>query len=146
MKLRLLSLFAVVIGMVAGGFALADTKSGDRRSANSSPVASQSSCPRGTTALPADAVAGAARAALAAAPRLYPANKRRGMKVTQASLAVYDRQRGAYARSKCGRRVQRRTVVVYLDFPAMGPSASLRQGVLLVTKRTRHYRVWTKLH
>jgi hypothetical protein len=36
--------------------------------------------------------------------------------------------------------------LVYLDFPAMRPSASLSQGVVLVSRLRGAYRVWAVLH
>jgi hypothetical protein len=69
------------------------------------------------------------------------------MRVTRALLATQDDPgRGGYARVKCGRRAQVRTVVVDLDFPAMRPSASLSQGVVLVSRFSGAYRVWAQLH
>jgi hypothetical protein len=63
-------------------------------------------------------------------------------------LAVDDPTRGGYARVKCGPAMQRRTVVVYLFFPqpARRPSASLSQGVVLVSRFAGDYRVWARLH
>lgn len=97
--------------------------------------------------LPGDALAGATLAALAEAPAVYRGTKLKGMRATEAVLArVDDAARGGYARATCGRRVQNRTVVVYLEFPAMRPSASLSQGVLLVSRLAGEYRVWAQLH
>ncbi len=73
--------------------------------------------------------------------------KLRGMRATEAVLArADDAGRGGYARATCGRRVENRTVVVYLEFPAMRPSASLSQGVVLVSRFAGEYRVWAQLH
>jgi hypothetical protein len=68
------------------------------------------------------------------------------MRATKAVLARNDPDRGGYARLKCGRRMQERTVVVYLEFPAMRPSASLSQGVVLVSRFAGQYRIWAQLH
>jgi hypothetical protein len=97
--------------------------------------------------LPADAVGRAALAALDQAHVLYRGTNLEGMRVTESILARNDDQgRGGYARVKCGRRAQNRTVVVSLDFPAMRPSASLSQGVVLVSRFAGEYRVWALLH
>jgi hypothetical protein len=103
-------------------------------------------CPRDTTALRPDAVAGATEAALAQAARLYEETNRQHALVTKAVLATADRDRGGYARTTCGRRIQARTVVVYLDFPAERPSASLSQGVAAVSPTSRGYVAWARLH
>jgi hypothetical protein len=68
-----------------------------------------------------------------------------GMRVVRAALAPFAGARGGYARVECSRRIQRRTVVVWLDFPAE-PGASLRQAVWLVARERRGYRVWALLH
>jgi len=97
--------------------------------------------------LPSGALAGARRAALRQARVVYRGFRLTGMRVTSAVPAAKDDPgRGAYARVKCGRRVQARTVVVGLEFPAMRPSASLSQGVVLVGRFSGVYRVWAQLH
>jgi hypothetical protein len=97
--------------------------------------------------LPGDAIARAALAALDEAPALYRGIKLEGMRATKSILARDDDPgRGGYARVKCGRRAQTRTVVVELEFPAMRPSASLSQGVVLVSRFAGEYRVWALLH
>jgi hypothetical protein len=112
------------------------------------PEPSQGRCPKlHPQRLPGDAVARAALAALDQAPAVYHGTKLERMRVTQAILArLDDPGRGGYARVQCGRRVQNRTVVVYLEFPAMRPSASLSQGVVLVSRFAGEYRVWAQLH
>lgn len=60
-------------------------------------------------------------------------------------LAARDRDRGGFAR-KCGAAMRARTVVVYLEFPAMKPSSSLSRGVVLVSRFHGAYRVWAVLH
>jgi hypothetical protein len=96
--------------------------------------------------LPGDALAGATLAALDEAHVIYRGLDLKGIRATEAILAVNDPARGGYARSKCGRLVQSRTVVVYLQFPALLPSASLSQGVVLVARFSGQYRVWAQLH
>ncbi|MGH2949336.1 MAG: hypothetical protein ACRDPC_24290 [Solirubrobacteraceae bacterium] len=69
------------------------------------------------------------------------------MRATEAILArLDDTGRGGYARVNFGRRARNRTVVVRLEFPAMRPSASLSQGVVLVSRFDGEYRVWAQLH
>jgi hypothetical protein len=111
-------------------------------------AASQGRCPRPTPqTLPGDAIAAATRAALAQARVLYKGTNLKGLRATTATLARFsDPGRGAYARVTCGRRVENRSVVVALEFPAMLPSASLSQGVLLVSRFAGRYRVWAVLH
>jgi hypothetical protein len=112
------------------------------------PEPSKGHCPKlHLQQLPGDALAGATLAALDQAPAVYRGTKLKGMRATEAILArLDDPGRGGYARVKCGRRVQNRTVVVYLEFPAMRPSASLSQGVVLVSRFAGEYRVWAQLH
>ena len=94
--------------------------------------------------LPGDAVPRAALAALRQAPRVYRGTSLKGTRVVDASLA--QASDADYPRVKCGRRAQRRTVVVRLDFPAMRPSASMSQGTVLVSRFDGSYRVWAQLH
>jgi hypothetical protein len=105
-------------------------------------------CPATTPdRLPADALAGAVEAALAQAPRVYPSIDRTGMRAWQALLARYGVGPASRAVSiTCGRRVKQRTVLVFLVFPAMLPSASLSQGVVAVSRFDGEYRVWSALH
>lgn len=103
-------------------------------------------CPRDAWRLPPDGVAAAAEAALAAAPTIYGSAKNlNGMRIAQATWAPRDATRGAYARVKCSGRVQRRTVVVSLDFPKE-KGASLREGIFLVSLGSAGYNVWAQLH
>jgi hypothetical protein len=89
----------------------------------------------------------ARRAALRQAPVLYPVTDLTGMHATRVARAVDDDAgRGGYARVKCGTALQRRAVVVWLSFPAQRPSASLSQGVVLVSRFGAAYRVWAVLH
>jgi hypothetical protein len=112
------------------------------------PEPAQGRCPKlQMRPLPGDAVARAALAALDQAPAVYRGTKLDGIRVTGAILArLDDSGRGGYARVKCGRRAENRTVVVNLEFPAMRPSASLSQGVVLVARFAAGYRVWAQLH
>jgi hypothetical protein len=87
--------------------------------------------------LPAGAIAGATRAALAAIP---------GARATKAVLARLDRARGGYASAHCDALTRRRSVVVYLHLRSNVPSASLSQAVVLVGRFADGYRVWARLH
>lgn len=81
--------------------------------------------------LPADAVDRAADQARIQAPALYPG---RGPAVVElAWRAVFRLQVWASAPLQCGNLVRGRTVVVDLLFPKMLPSASLSEGVILVS-------------
>ena len=104
------------------------------------------SCPRGARPLPGDALAGATSAALREAPRLYSGVDTRDRRATVAALATVDVARGRQVRRQCGPRVQRRTVVVILEFPRLLPSASLSQGTVFVARFGRRYRVWEVAH
>jgi hypothetical protein len=110
------------------------------------PTAVEARCPKVVPeVLPGDALAGATRAALSQAHPLYRDLNLDGMRATEAVLAPFNPDRGGYAR-KCGTAVDKRTVVVYLEFPAMKPSASLSEGVVLVSRLRGSYRVWAVLH
>jgi hypothetical protein len=117
------------------------------RAAASKPQPPSGRCPRNTRPLPPNGVAAAAEAALAEAPAIYgPAKNLKGMRVVQATWAPRDdATRGGYARVKCSRRIQRRTVVVSLDFPKE-KGASLREGILLVSRTANGYEAWAQLH
>jgi hypothetical protein len=89
----------------------------------------------------------ARRAALRQAPVLYPVTDLTGMHATRVARAVDDdASRCGYARVKCGTPLQRRTAVVWLSFPTQRPSASLSEGVVLVSQFGAAYRVWAVLH
>ena len=108
--------------------------------------AERAMCPVRARELPAEALAGAVHAAVAASVRLYPGPAQRRVRAVQATIATRDRDRGGYARRLCGSAVQRRTVDVYLEFPDAAPSASLAQGVVAVSKTSRGFRVWAVIH
>jgi hypothetical protein len=132
----------VVAGLAAGGVVTATsdgTSQGER--AQSAVV-----CPRHPQRLPANAVAGATNRALRAAPRLYGGLDTRGRLVTAAVRGRWAGVRGEQISRECGRRVRRRSVVVYLLFPRMLPSASLSQGTVFVALVRDRYRVWEIAH
>jgi hypothetical protein len=91
-------------------------------------------------------VAKAAKAALVAAPIVYPEVHARGAKVMGATSAFADTSRGPIAENECGSEARRRTVVVYLTFPEMLPSASLSQGVVFASRFRHGFRVWSRVH
>ena len=111
------------------------------------PASASASCPSSTPdRLAPGSQRAAGKAALAQAPRFYPRRDLKGARVKRVVRADQDRARGGYARVTCGRTVWHRTYVVYLEFPAALPSASLSQGVVLVSHFRGRYRVWTVLH
>lgn len=130
---------AIATASAAFGVALADSSS------QAEPASARTTCPHGTTTLRPDAVAGATEAALAQAGRVYSGTNLKGARVIKAVRATADAERGGYAKIKCGRKIQARTVVVYLDFPAERPSASLSQGVVVVSSTTHGYTVWARV-
>jgi hypothetical protein len=67
-------------------------------------------------------------------------------RVTSAELATWDRGRGPEARTECGARAWRRTVVVYITLRKFLPSASLSEKVFFVGRFTTGYRVWQVVH
>jgi len=101
---------------------------------------STAACPRGALPLLANSIAPASRAALA---REKAASHGQ---VTGALFASMDPTRGAPARTQCGRRTWRRTIVVYIDLRAFHPSASLSERVSYVARFSRGYRVWQIVH
>jgi len=94
--------------------------------------------------LPADAVDRAADQALIQAPFLYP--KFGPAEVELAWRAIFRLQVWASTPFQCSNLVRRRTVVVDLLFPKMLPSASLSEGVVLVSLFKTGYRVWEVGH
>jgi hypothetical protein len=103
-------------------------------------------CPRRAERLPPDAVAHAALAALAEAPRLYRGIDTRGARLLGSVLATGAGIRGQQVRRTCGTRTQWRSIVVDLLFPRMRPSASLSQGTVFISLIRGHYRVWEVAH
>lgn len=108
--------------------------------ASAAPQSRRFSCPRSMLPLTANSIAPAAHAAFA---REKPSSR---PQVTGAISAPTDVQRGAIARSECGGRVWRRTVVVYITLRALLPSASLSERVSFVSRFRTGYRVWQIVH
>jgi hypothetical protein len=134
---------AVAVGaaLVVGGAAVAG---GDL---DPTPAAREAGpdCPASVRPLPANALAPASSAALDSERGRYEGLGTRPL-VTRAALAEFDEARGPGARRDCGRRVERRTVVVYLEsasprFRRRNPSLS--QGAVFVSRFPGdRYRVW----
>jgi hypothetical protein len=99
-----------------------------------------SPCPRGLHLLQTNSIGPASTAALRRESR------RSKPFVTTASLATTDTGRGGEAKSECGSRAWRRTVVVYITLRAMLPSASLSERVDFVGRFSSGYRVWQVVH
>jgi hypothetical protein len=54
--------------------------------------------------------------------------------------------RGGYAKIKCGTATQRRTAVVFVQLPAMAPSASLSSAIFCASRIARGWVVWFQIH
>jgi hypothetical protein len=139
--MRHLSKTRIVVGMIGIGVALAGTLHGQAGATQ----AAQPDCPQGAQPLQPFAVAPASHAALRSQRDRYDELGTRPL-VTRAVLAQFDDARGPQARRECGRRVQRRTVVVYIESASATfrrRSPSLSQGVVFVSRfPDGAYRVW----
>jgi hypothetical protein len=96
--------------------------------------------------LPANAGRSAAAEVLRELPALYGDKTAAGARVIAVAPATRSRDRGGYARVKCGMTAWRRSLVVQIEFPAMLPSASMSQGTVLVGNFWGQLRVWARLH
>jgi hypothetical protein len=136
---------AVGAGLVVGGVAVAGSDLDATRAGRDAGP----DCPTRVQPLPANALGPASSAALASERRRYEDLGTRPL-VARAALAEFDDARGPGARRDCGRRVERRTVVVYLEsasprFRRRNPSLS--QGVVFVSRFPGdRYRVWRVVH
>src|SRR6476469_5080093 len=101
-------------------------------------------CPSNALPLQAESVARAADAARIAAPALYPNHGRAVVEL--AWRARFRLHVWAATPFSCSDRARRRTIVVDLLFPKMLPSASLSEGVVLVSRFANGYRVWDVAH
>jgi hypothetical protein len=102
-------------------------------------------CPKATPLpLHADAVDRAADQARIQAPFLYP--KSGPAVVELAWRAIFKLEVWASTPFQCSNLVRQRTVVVDLLFPKMLPSASLSEGVVLVSLFKTGYQVWEVGH
>lgn len=130
-----LTLAALGVAVGASGFGAPDTQ----RTA-------PEDCPENARRLPALALAPASSAGLESQRSRYQDDLGTRPLVARAALAEFDDTRGREARRDCGRRVERRTVVVYLEsasrrFRRRRPSLS--QGVVFVSYFPgNRYRVW----
>ena len=96
--------------------------------------------PRGLLRLPANAIGPASDAALRRESRkLKPV-------VIAARLASVDPERGFAAKSECGARVWKRTVVVYITLTSLLPSSSLSERVDFVGRFSDGYQLWQVVH
>ncbi len=99
-------------------------------------------CPAaGARRLPPAGIASATRAAL----RSFGDQPARARFAAVASSSGI-RGRPILTIERCGRRVFRRTVVVFLHLPRLGFSASLSQAVVYVSRFADGYRVWEQIH
>jgi hypothetical protein len=136
---------AVGAALAVGGAAVA----GSDLDASRAALDAGPDCPTRAQPLPANALAPASSAALDSERSRYEDLGTRPL-VTRAALADFDEARGPGARRDCGRRVERRTVVVYLEsasprFRRRNPSLS--QGVVFVSRFAGDgYRVWRVVH
>jgi hypothetical protein len=129
----------VAAAVAAAGTAVAgDDPTGGARSA-------QDDCPERALALPADAFGPAAAVALDSQRARYVELGTRPLAV-RAARADFDRPRGVAATRDCGRRVGRRTVVIYLEAASARVrerNPSLSQGVVFVARvADDRYAVW----
>ena len=106
--------------------------------------ATSNSCPTKALPLKGESVARAADQARIEAPTLY-----KGFGPAEVELAWRAKFRlnvWASTPFNCSDKLRRRTVVVDLLFPKMLPSASLSEGVVLVSRFPTGYRVWEVGH
>ncbi len=104
-------------------------------------LAGDASCssPSGGCVLTGNPIGPSAHAALRYAKSGKP-------QVVTADLAAGDHQRGVQAKLECGKRVWRRSVVVYITLRAYLPNASLSKKVFFVGRFKHGYRVWQVVH
>jgi hypothetical protein len=149
--MRTRSVLILVILALMGAVAVWSAADGAGRERSHRPMGqtrvtfSNDPCPRDALALHRNPVAPAPTVALREVRHLYRGINTDGAEVISSARATYD-GRGPQAKRECGRRVWRRTVVVYLEFPKMRPSASLSQGVVFVAHRASGWRVWEVVH
>jgi hypothetical protein len=135
----------VAASVVIAIFALVTAGFGRKAIAAGETLRSQH-CPEGAPRLTRDAPAPATTAALAEAPSAFREIDTDRARVNAAARATQGRPRGRMVKRMCGRRVERRTVVVELLFPEMLPSASLSQGTVFVSPFADGYHIWFVAH
>lgn len=69
----------------------------------------------------------------------------RGARAARVELAAQT-VRGGYAKIKCGATTQRRTAVVFVQLPAMAPSASMSSAVFYTSRTAGGWVVWFQIH
>ena len=150
-RILVVSVVAAVVlaGGLAGGavFWPSSTQAAGRHATRPATIAAVGCCrcPKAPPLpLPADAVARAADQARIQAPFLYP--KFGPAVVELAWRAIFKLQVWASTPFQCSNLVRQRTVVVDLLFPKMLPSASLSEGVVLVSLFKTGYQVWEVGH
>jgi hypothetical protein len=141
--MRHLSTTRIAVAALASCLALTVTATGVGAGGTAQPP--QTDCPQRAQPLPAAALAPASNVAVRSQRDRYEELGTRPL-VVRAALAEFDEARGPEARRDCGRRVERRTVVVYLEstspaFRRRNPSLS--QAVVFVSRFPGgDYRVW----
>lgn len=134
----------VLAGAVPGLAASAPATTTAAASSMQTSSAKLDSCPKHALPLTAESVARAADQARVEAASLY---KGFGPAVVElAWRAKFRLNIWAGTPFNCSDKVRRRTVVVDLLFPKMLPSASLSEGVVLVSRLPTGYRVWEVGH
>ena len=108
-------------------------------------------CTRGLTSVEVDPrgllpLTGANPIAAATTVALRSEKRAAKPQVVAAVWAPRDRERGLQAKTECGVRVWKRTVVVYVTLRALLPSQSLSQNVFFVGRFKQAYRVWQVVH
>ncbi|HVW18787.1 MAG TPA: hypothetical protein VHB30_11120 [Solirubrobacteraceae bacterium] len=136
------------MALVGGAAWALGAGAGEALAASPLPGATKATCPKPTAErLPAHgATKAAAREALREARTIYEGEDLTGARATAFLAAHSTSPRALYAKQKCGVALWRRTVVIEMTFPAMLPSASLSQAVVLVARFHGAYRVWAVLH
>jgi hypothetical protein len=135
---------ALLIGAMPGLAASAPATTMPVPSSTQTSSAKLVNCPRHALPLTAESVARAADQARVEAASLY---KGFGPAVVElAWRAKFRLNIWASTPFDCSDKVRRRTVVVDLLFPKMLPSASLSEGVVLVSRFPAGYRVWEVGH
>jgi hypothetical protein len=107
-------------------------------------------CPSGALPLRRSDLPGARAAVMWFVRVLYPDLNGgdvdvRGARAVRMALGT-ETVRGGYARIKCGRGMRKRTAVVFVQLPAMAPSASLSSAVFYASRTSRGWVVWFQIH
>lgn len=135
----------VLVGCAQGSGGSGTEWSPAAKSGSSAPKTSANDCPDPLN-LPGNGIAQATKRSLKTASRVYDGINTQNAIAMQAARGPAAGVRGRQIRKECGRKVQRRSVVVELFFPKMKESASLSQGTLFVSRFPRGYRIWERAH